>query len=152
MIMSATATSPELVTVFNVNTDGLLWRTAPPDTLQGRVLANLLLTDPTYMTAAKIGIVYVNDAYGSGLQAELSRRLTSKMVVTAPFESGMDSSITTAVGALAPMSGTPVNATVVIGVTSDTKKILQAAFARPELLRAAGHRWASRTRPRTPTS
>src|SRR6185436_21168721 len=34
-IMSGTSTSPELVTVFHSNTGDLLWRTAPPDTLQG---------------------------------------------------------------------------------------------------------------------
>lgn len=139
MIMSATATSPELVAQFHSNTQDLLWRTAPPDTLQGRVLANLLLNDPYYAGANKIGIVYVSDAYGQGLQAELRTKLTGlKTLVTAPFVSGMD--VSPAVNGL--ISGGAVNATVVIAVTTDTKKILASAFAKPELGRDAGHRWA----------
>ncbi len=140
LIMSPTATSPELVTVFLSNTDGLLWRTAPPDTLQGRVLAGLVLSDATYSAASKIGIIYVNDAYGQGLQSELLRRLSpTRTVETAPFTSGDDMLIGTAVNRLATQG---VQATIVIGVTSDTKKILTEAFKKPMLLRAAGHRWA----------
>ena len=138
MIMSATATSPALVDVFHSNTQDLLWRTAPPDTLQGRVLANLLLTDPIYAASSTIGIIYVSDAYGQGLQAELRSRLQGmRTVTTAPFTSGMD--VTGPVNVLARDG---VKATVVIGVTSDTKNILTAAFAKPELGRDAGHQWA----------
>src|SRR5262249_14151222 len=91
MIMSATSTSPELVSEFE-NSGELLWRTAPPDTLQSRVLANLLLTDPTYAALNNIGIIYVGDPYGSGLEAELLPRLRNagRMVTTVPFDTGAD--------------------------------------------------------------
>lgn len=139
LVMSATATSPELVAFFHSTTQDLLWRTAPPDTLQGRVLANLLLTDPAFTGANPIGIVYVDDAYGQGLQAELRNRLqATRTLVTAPFASGAD--VNPAVQGLVTQG--PVKATVVIAVTSDTKKILTSAFARAELGRDAGHKWA----------
>jgi branched-chain amino acid transport system substrate-binding protein len=139
LIMSPTATSPDLVAQFHSETLDLLWRTAPPDTLQGRVLANLLLTDPTYAGVSRVGIIYVGDAYGQGLFTELRNRLTSmRTVVSAPFTTGMD--VTAAVNGLG--NPQPVDATVVIGVTSDTKNILTAAFAKPELGRDAGHQWA----------
>lgn len=153
MIMSPTATSPALVEDFPSLYEGLLWRTAPPDTLQGRVLAGLLLNDPTYAAAMRIGIVYVKDAYGEGLLEELTRRLTSRSVVTAPFESGNDANIVAAVRALAGEApvGMPVQATVVIGVTSDTVKILTEAFKKAPLQRAAGHRWAFADASKDPT-
>lgn len=139
MIMSPTATSPTLVAQFHSEAQDLLWRTAPPDTLQGRVLANLLLTDPAYAGVSRVGIIYVGDAYGQGLFSELRNRLMNmRIVVSAPFTSGMD--VTPAVNGLG--GAQPVDATVVIGVTSDTKNILTAAFAKPELGRDAGHQWA----------
>ncbi|MBL8954407.1 MAG: ABC transporter substrate-binding protein [Myxococcaceae bacterium] len=148
-IMSATATSPELVDQFSSNTDSLLWRTAPPDTLQGRVLANILVNDPTYAGATKIGIIYVNDAYGQGLSAELVKRLAGlRTTETAPFTSGDDMSIGMAVTGLVNQM---VNATVVIGVTSDTRKILERAFLQSALRRTSGHRWAFADASKDPT-
>ncbi len=43
--------------------DGLYWRTAPSDLLQGEVLGNLIAEDGH----KNIGIIYQNDAYGTGL-------------------------------------------------------------------------------------
>jgi len=43
--------------------DGLYWRTAPSDLLQGEVLGNLVAEDGH----KNIGIIYQNDAYGTGL-------------------------------------------------------------------------------------
>ncbi|MGL4340037.1 MAG: ABC transporter substrate-binding protein [Rhodoglobus sp.] len=43
--------------------DGLYWRTAPSDVLQGEVLGNLIADDG----AATLGIIELNDAYGTGL-------------------------------------------------------------------------------------
>ncbi|MCY7324522.1 MAG: ABC transporter substrate-binding protein [Microbacteriaceae bacterium] len=44
--------------------DGWYWRTAPSDVLQGRVLGNLMVGDG----AEKVGIIYINDPYGTGLE------------------------------------------------------------------------------------
>lgn len=47
--------------------DGLYFRTAPSDALQGEVLGNLIAEDGH----ANLGIIYLNDPYGSGLDAAL---------------------------------------------------------------------------------
>lgn len=43
--------------------NGLYWRTAPSDVLQGEVLGNLIAEDGN----ATLGIIYLNDSYGTGL-------------------------------------------------------------------------------------
>lgn len=43
--------------------NGLFWRTAPSDVLQGEVLGNLIAEDGN----ETLGILYLNDAYGTGL-------------------------------------------------------------------------------------
>ncbi|MFV2102481.1 ABC transporter substrate-binding protein [Micromonospora sp. LOL_024] len=60
-------------TLTEANDDGLYFRTAPPDSLQGRALADVILRDGPH----KIAIVARKDSYGEGLQeavrAELER-------------------------------------------------------------------------------
>jgi branched-chain amino acid transport system substrate-binding protein len=53
-------TSPDFTTWDD---NGLYWRTAPSDLLQGEVLGNLIAEDGHQ----NIGILYQNDAYGTGL-------------------------------------------------------------------------------------
>ncbi|WP_292833348.1 ABC transporter substrate-binding protein [Microbacterium sp.] len=53
-------TSPDFTTWED---DNLYWRTAPSDLLQGEVLGNLIAEDGH----KNIGIIYQNDAYGTGL-------------------------------------------------------------------------------------
>lgn len=55
-------TSPDFTTWDD---NGLYWRTAPSDLLQGEVLGNLIAEDGH----KNIGIIYQNDAYGTGLNA-----------------------------------------------------------------------------------
>ena len=45
--------------------NGLYWRTAPSDTLQGEVLGNLLAEDGKN----NVAVLYQNDSYGTGLTA-----------------------------------------------------------------------------------
>src|SRR3954470_16011224 len=45
------------------NDKGLYFRTAPPDVLQGRVLGNLIVQDGN----AKVGLLVLQDSYGTGL-------------------------------------------------------------------------------------
>lgn len=54
-------TSPDFTTWDD---DNLYWRTAPSDLLQGEVLGNLVAEDGH----KNIGIIYQNDAYGTGLE------------------------------------------------------------------------------------
>jgi len=48
--------------------DGLYWRTAPSDVLQGEVLGNLIADDGI----EALGIIELNDSYGTGLAAKLA--------------------------------------------------------------------------------
>jgi branched-chain amino acid transport system substrate-binding protein len=57
--------------------DGLYWRTAPSDVLQGEVLGNLIAEDGN----ETLGIIYLNDSYGTGL-----KEFTSKAFVAAGGE------------------------------------------------------------------
>lgn len=58
-------TSPNFTTYDD---NGLYWRTAPSDLLQGEVLGNLIAEDG----AATLGMLVLNDAYGTGLAAALA--------------------------------------------------------------------------------
>ena len=58
--ISASNTSPDFTTWDD---NGLYFRTAPSDLLQGEVLGNLIAEDG----AKTLGIIYQNDAYGTGL-------------------------------------------------------------------------------------
>ena len=53
-------TSPDFTTWDD---NGLFWRTAPSDNLQGEVLANLVAEDGH----ENVAVIYQNDAYGTGL-------------------------------------------------------------------------------------
>jgi branched-chain amino acid transport system substrate-binding protein len=48
--------------------DGLYWRTAPSDVLQGEVLGNLIAEDGVQT----LGVMQLNDSYGTGLTAKLT--------------------------------------------------------------------------------
>lgn len=62
--MSPANTAPEL---SDWDDDGLYWRTAPSDVLQGRVLGNYIMS----CGAQTVGMIVLNDAYGTGLQASV---------------------------------------------------------------------------------
>ncbi|KJQ55046.1 ABC transporter substrate-binding protein [Microbacterium sp. SA39] len=63
-------TSPDF-TAWDDN--DLYWRTAPSDLLQGEVLGNLVAEDGHQA----LGILYLNDAYGTGLEAALTETFTA---------------------------------------------------------------------------
>lgn len=61
LMISPANTSPDFTTWDDKN---LYWRTAPSDLLQGEVLGNLIAEDG----ASTLGMIVLNDAYGTGLQ------------------------------------------------------------------------------------
>jgi len=75
VIISPSATSPSLTTLDDKlhETDpvGLFWRTCPSDLLQASVLANHVIN--LDVNVHKVTVVFVNDAYGSGLQMAFSK-------------------------------------------------------------------------------
>lgn len=68
LMMSPSATSPA---ISNLTDDGLLWRTAPSDAVQGRAIAEYIVR----RGYEKVAIVNRNDAYGNGLSAAISGQL-----------------------------------------------------------------------------
>ena len=58
-------TSPDFT---NYDDNGLYWRNAPSDLLQGEVLGNLIAEEG----AATLGMLVLNDAYGTGLAGALA--------------------------------------------------------------------------------
>lgn len=63
-------TSPDFTTWDD---KGLYWRTAPSDVLQGKVLGNYIAT----CGAQTLGMVVLNDAYGTGLQKNVKAAFES---------------------------------------------------------------------------
>jgi len=66
--ISGANTSPDF---SNYPDNGYYWRTAPSDVLQGRILGNKILKDG----ATKVAILYMNDAYGTGLESNVKKSL-----------------------------------------------------------------------------
>lgn len=139
--MSFSATSPELTSKVAV-TDGssrLLWRTAPSDAIQGKVIANLILEDARYASVKKVGIVHLSDPYGQGLSNEVIDGVQDSLDGgTKGFEYPRGGNITTAVDQL---NGWDPDLTVLIAFPDDAVKILKASFAKPNLKKSAGHQW-----------
>ncbi len=142
MVISATSTSPELIGTFQSNKQ-LVWRTAPPDSLQARVMADLISddypapADGGFTPPTKIGIVYVNTTYGQGLSAGLRARLPSRFQVSEfPYE--LNGDITAAVNGLGSFGP---KTTMVVGFPPDLRKIVNLAKTKPALMTALGHKW-----------
>ncbi|MEU7868838.1 ABC transporter substrate-binding protein [Dactylosporangium sp. NPDC049140] len=68
ILISPSSTSDELSTVAD---NGLFFRTAPPDTLQARALADVIMRDGPH----RVTIVAREDAYGLGLQKNVKADL-----------------------------------------------------------------------------
>lgn len=82
--ISPANTSPDFT---DYNDGGYFWRTAPSDVLQGRVLGNLMVNDG----AQNIGILYLNDAYGTGLSSNVKTAVEAaggKVVAEEAFNEG----------------------------------------------------------------
>lgn len=136
LILSATATSPELSALFQ-SSGRLVWRTAPSDLLQAKVMADFLLSDPALALAQRIGILAINETYGQGLSEAIATRLrATRTVQVVPFERSTDPT-----AAVAQLDTFGPQVTVLIGFPPDVRAVLQASATRLRLTRAGGHRW-----------
>jgi len=82
--ISPANTSPDF---SEYDDDGWYWRTAPSDVLQGRVLGNLMVGDG----AEKIGIIYINDPYGTGLEENATIAIENaggEVTASVPYNTG----------------------------------------------------------------
>jgi len=153
VLMSANATSPE-ISALNAADGGLplVWRTAPSDAIQGEVINQLLTSAAVYAAlpdggsapfdagiadAQRIGIAYVNDPYGQGLNAIIQQGLLGAKSLSAwPYARGGD--ITSTVAGLEAFNP---DLTVLIGFPDDVTRVLTAASTTANLSRGVGHRW-----------
>ena len=77
-------TSPDFTTWDD---NGLYWRTAPSDVLQGRTLGSYIMT----CGAQTVGMIVLNDAYGTGLQSNIKSSVEGaggQVVAEAMFNEG----------------------------------------------------------------
>ncbi|MCD5346291.1 ABC transporter substrate-binding protein [Agromyces sp. S2-1-8] len=93
VLMSPSNTGLDLSTIDD---NGLYWRTAPSDLLQGEVLGNLAAEDGN----STLGIIYQNDAYGTGF-AEATKNAFEgaggEVVAESSFNTG-DTNFSTQIG------------------------------------------------------
>lgn len=82
--ISPANTSPEFTSYQD---NGLYWRTAPMDALQGEVLGNLIASDG----AETVGMIILNDSYGTGLACFTKQSFEAaggEVVAAAMYNSG----------------------------------------------------------------
>lgn len=84
LMISPANTSPDFT---DWDDNNLYWRTAPSDLLQGEVLGNTIANDGV----VNLGILYLNDAYGTGLEAVLTETFEAaggSVVATESYNAG----------------------------------------------------------------
>ncbi|MDN5894941.1 MAG: ABC transporter substrate-binding protein [Nocardioides sp.] len=98
--------------------NGLYFRTAPPDTLQGRVLADTIIADG----ASRVGILALQDAYGTGLADNVEKNVEAsngeivKKIIYDPKAANYSTEVS-------EVKGEDPDAIVLIGF-DETKKII----------------------------
>jgi branched-chain amino acid transport system substrate-binding protein len=93
--ISPANTSPDF---SSYDDNGVYWRTAPSDVLQGRVLGNLIVGDGF----ENVGIIYINDPYGIGLEENATLAIEAAggtVTASVPYNTG-DTVFTTQVDEL----------------------------------------------------
>lgn len=114
VLMSPSNTGLDLTDIAD---NGLYWRTAPSDVLQGEVLGNLIADDGN----STLGIIYQNDAYGTGLAATTKENFEAgggKVVAESSFNTG-DTNFTTQISDV-----TAQNPDAIALITFDQSKII----------------------------
>jgi ABC-type branched-subunit amino acid transport system substrate-binding protein len=91
LMISPSATSPALSqlkpVVVSDESPGLLWRTAPPDSLQGAAIASDMRLPGVgrSQTVARVGAIYESGAYGEGLYVVFAEAFTAAGGAVTPF-------------------------------------------------------------------
>jgi branched-chain amino acid transport system substrate-binding protein len=135
LLMTYTSTSPEIATLQDRPQGaaaGLVWRTAPSDTLQGRVIGDLLRgnisvqeTTQPFVGVDQVAIAYVDDPYGQGLSAAVATRLGSLRVDTAKYNRNQDVS-----SAVTLINTSPADISVMVGFSEDNARIVSQLAAQ----------------------
>jgi branched-chain amino acid transport system substrate-binding protein len=139
LTMSSSATTPELTTLQDM---GLVWRTAPSDAIQGKVIASLLLNDPAFSTVNRVGILYLDDAYGQGLYQVIDGQLDGTRIVVdgAQYARKLESGAVDV--PLKKVDDFNPDLTIMVGFEDDVRKFIRRAATSSTNMKAAdGHRW-----------
>ena len=145
LVMTATSTATEIASTPATaplpggGTVRMLWRTAPSDSIQGAVIADEIINNPradAYLNGvSKVGILYVNDAYGQGLFEVISTALASSSKTSQGFQFTRGGDPTSALNSLASFGP---DLTVLIGFPDDLVRILNQADGIAAL---SGKKW-----------
>ncbi|WP_338870034.1 ABC transporter substrate-binding protein [Myxococcus stipitatus] len=137
LLMSHTATSPDIANLSDKTAAsgdvGLVWRTAPSDLLQGRIVADLVRNarplqngDRPFATTSTVSLVYVDDAYGQGLFNTILTRLgTERQTSSASYPRNGD--VTAAVNRIVD---TKPDVAVMAGFSEDNAKLIAQVGTR----------------------
>lgn len=116
LMVSPATTSPELTSIQD---GGLYFRTIPPDTLQGQILANLVADEGN----RNVAIISREDSYGRGLAAAVDEKLRALSVSTVrlPYTpNGNDTDFTSILDTLSEQS---IDGIVLIGFAEMAKLV-----------------------------
>lgn len=147
VLMSPTATSVEVSSLSDAPDQGtgLVWRTVVSDAQQGRVIGDILKgtsgigADAGFGTVQTVGIFYVDDAYGQGLNAAIVERLSGSGKTVSSFQYTRNSEAEIA-ARLPALNAADPDATVLIAFQEDAKRVLNGALDQPNLVKP-NHRW-----------
>jgi len=139
MIISPTATGTSLVSLFQ--SDKNVWRVAPDDSQQAKVLANEVAQATAGNVNLKVVIAHVHSDYGNDFQVALRGELTmrGRQVEAVQFSGGLNP--TDALAVVNTIAAKSPVATVLIGFAPDVVSIITLASSNPTLRRSAGHLW-----------
>jgi ABC-type branched-subunit amino acid transport system substrate-binding protein len=119
---SGSTTSPALT---KAKSGGYFIRTAPPDTLQGQALAELVIKDGH----SKVGILVRNDAYGVGFGKALDKALKqggAKVVANVAY----DANATNFDADVQKVADKKPDAVIVIGFNDDGSKVVKTMIGK----------------------
>ncbi|MGV3619442.1 MAG: ABC transporter substrate-binding protein [Archangium sp.] len=138
-IISATATASPLSVKFR--TSGNLWRVAPPDSDQARVMLGVLQAEFPDAGGRSIDVVHENSQYGSSFGNDLVElvRAAGYTTETRPFPRGADSS--TIINLVRDMTNDGPRAAVVIAFPPDLQHLVLESQSYSNLTPDAGFRW-----------
>ncbi len=126
-VISPSATSPSLTNIDGVTKSdqapGTFWRTAAPDSFQGEVAAEDMLT----RGRTKVAVIYYNDPYGNGLELAFRTRFTAEgghQVVSLQYA---DNSVLASHVATLASDATIEEVFMISGDTADIATFLNAA-------------------------
>jgi branched-chain amino acid transport system substrate-binding protein len=139
-VISPNATDAALVAKFQ--SDGNLWRVAPPDTLQARVLRRHVVSALAPSGGTRVALVTEDSDYGRSFRDALVAELIAAGYLTNDYQFPPGLDLPQAASTLAQLDAAlPPAGVVVVGFPADVVQLVTAASAKAYLRPDAGERW-----------